>query len=314
MSKLKIASLANLAGPATGHVARLGAANARMLADTIECTYTRQFEQAASRSQMLRETAAKIQAAAEKAAKGGTRAGGREHLKGHFIERLDVSTYNAKNRFTGKNSSRGRTRTTARMTLAASSTASSPRSSTATCPVAISLRTALSTQPRARRTPSWGIGAMGAGGMAATAALGTSAGTAAAASAGAAGTAALGAASAAWVPQVPRSPARWAGSPSRQLPRWWLALLRRRAPASSSARVLSARAIASGRTSTSARRAPTTSPRSRSRPPNSTRTAPRPPALSSSRSNRSLERADAFTVSELDDIDALVGKLGPRTW
>jgi HEPN domain-containing protein len=91
-----------LAGAATGHVGASRAANARMVAETIESTYTRQAAQAASRSSFLQETAARVQAAAEKAAKAGTRAGGREHLKGHFIERLDVSTYNAKNRLTGK--------------------------------------------------------------------------------------------------------------------------------------------------------------------------------------------------------------------
>ena len=42
--------------------------------------------------------AAKVQAAAV----DGARAGDREHLKGRFIERLDVSTYNAKNGLTGK--------------------------------------------------------------------------------------------------------------------------------------------------------------------------------------------------------------------
>jgi len=91
-----------LAGAATGHVAASRAANARMVAETIESTHTRQAAQAASRSTFLQETAAKVQAAAEKTAKEGTRAGCREHLKGHFIERLDVSTYNAKNRLTGK--------------------------------------------------------------------------------------------------------------------------------------------------------------------------------------------------------------------
>jgi hypothetical protein len=90
------------AGTATGHAAASRAANARMVGETVERTHTRQAAQAASRSSFLRDTAAKVQAAAEKAAQEGTRAGGREQLKGHFIERLDVSTYNANNRLTGK--------------------------------------------------------------------------------------------------------------------------------------------------------------------------------------------------------------------
>jgi hypothetical protein len=73
-----------------------------MVAETIESTHTRQAAQAVSRSSFLQETAAKVQAAARKAAEEGARAGGREQLKGHFIERLDISTYNAKNRLTGK--------------------------------------------------------------------------------------------------------------------------------------------------------------------------------------------------------------------
>jgi hypothetical protein len=88
----------DVAGPATGHVAESRAANASMVAETIESSYTRQAAQGVSRSSFLQDTAAKVQAAAEE----GTRAGGREHLKGHVIERLGVSTYNAKNGLTGK--------------------------------------------------------------------------------------------------------------------------------------------------------------------------------------------------------------------
>jgi hypothetical protein len=73
-----------------------------MVADTIERTHTAQAARAASRSTFVKERAGAIKSTAEKAAQEGTRAGGREQIKGHFIEALDIKTYNAKNRLTGK--------------------------------------------------------------------------------------------------------------------------------------------------------------------------------------------------------------------
>jgi len=90
------------AGAATGRRAVDRAANAQLVAETIERTHTAQAAKAASRSQFLKDRAGAIQKAAEEAVEQGKHAGGREQLKGHFIEALDVKTYNAKGRLAGK--------------------------------------------------------------------------------------------------------------------------------------------------------------------------------------------------------------------
>jgi hypothetical protein len=119
----------NLAGPATEHVAESRAANAGMVAQTIGSSYTRQDAQGVSRSSFLQDTAAKAQAAAQKAAKEGAGAGGREHLKGHVIERLDASTYNARMGSQTRCSTRGQAQGISPATLVAISRASSPAAS-----------------------------------------------------------------------------------------------------------------------------------------------------------------------------------------
>jgi hypothetical protein len=90
------------AGAALGNRAVDRADNARMVAETIERTHTRQAAKAASRSQFVKERAGAIKSAAEKAATEGGRAGGREQIGGHFKEALDVKKYNATNRLTGR--------------------------------------------------------------------------------------------------------------------------------------------------------------------------------------------------------------------
>jgi hypothetical protein len=89
-------------GAAVGKRAVDRATNARMVADTIERTHPAQVAKAASRSGFVKDRAGAIKKAAEKAAQEGTRAGGREQIKGHFIEALDVKTYNDKGRWVGK--------------------------------------------------------------------------------------------------------------------------------------------------------------------------------------------------------------------
>lgn len=89
-------------GSVAGKTAVNRAANARMVADTIERTHTRQAAKAASRSQFLKARAGSIKQAAERASKEGRHLGGREQLKGHFIEALDVKSYNAKGRLIRK--------------------------------------------------------------------------------------------------------------------------------------------------------------------------------------------------------------------
>jgi hypothetical protein len=89
-------------GAAIGSSTASRAKDAGRVIEAIERTHTKQVGQAASRSKAVREVAAKVKAAADRAAVEGGRSGGMEQLKGHFVEILDVDTYNAKNRLTGK--------------------------------------------------------------------------------------------------------------------------------------------------------------------------------------------------------------------
>jgi hypothetical protein len=78
------------------------AKSARRVARTIEHTHPKQAAKAKSTAAFVRDRAGQIRDGAAKAAAEGTKAGGREQLKGHFIEALDVDTYNAKNLLNGK--------------------------------------------------------------------------------------------------------------------------------------------------------------------------------------------------------------------
>lgn len=89
-------------GAAVGKRAVDRAANARLVADTIERTHPAQAATAASRPEFVKDRAGAIKKAAQEAARQGKRAGGREQVKGHFIEALDVQTYGAKGRAVGK--------------------------------------------------------------------------------------------------------------------------------------------------------------------------------------------------------------------
>lgn len=93
---------AKQAGPLVGKRAVDRAANAGMVADTIERTHSAQAAKAASRSTFVKERAGTIKKAAAAAIEQGKRSGAREQLKGHFIEALDVKTYGARGRFAGK--------------------------------------------------------------------------------------------------------------------------------------------------------------------------------------------------------------------
>ena len=72
------------------------------MAETIERTHTRRIAQAASKESFVGERAQDVRKAAARAARKGTTGGPREQLKGHFIEALDISAYNARGRLPGK--------------------------------------------------------------------------------------------------------------------------------------------------------------------------------------------------------------------
>jgi hypothetical protein len=88
--------LSGQVGAAAGQRALDGAANARMVAETIERVHCRRAAAAASRSDFLRQCAGEIRDAAQRAAETGSHAGAHHQLRGHFIEALDVHLHNAK--------------------------------------------------------------------------------------------------------------------------------------------------------------------------------------------------------------------------
>ena len=98
----EVREIGQQAGIVVGKHAVDRAANAKMVADTIERIDTWQVAQAASKPDFLKSRAGEITEAAKRAAAEGRPAVVRERLKGHFIEALDVKTYNAKGKLAGK--------------------------------------------------------------------------------------------------------------------------------------------------------------------------------------------------------------------
>src|SRR3954471_14873232 len=98
----EVREIGQQAGIVVGKHAVDRAANAKMVADTIERVHTLQVAQAASKSDFLKSRAGELTEAAKRAGAEGRHAGAREQLKGHFIEALDVKTYNAKGKLAGK--------------------------------------------------------------------------------------------------------------------------------------------------------------------------------------------------------------------
>lgn len=90
------------AGVAVGSRAVARTKDAGRVVEAIERTHTRQVGQATVKRKAIKDVASKVKTAADRAAVDGGRGGGMEQLKGHFIEILDVDTYNAKNKLTGK--------------------------------------------------------------------------------------------------------------------------------------------------------------------------------------------------------------------
>lgn len=101
-SSIARTAAAGTAGTAAGRQASARAADAKRVADAIKHTHSAKVAQASSAGDFVKQRAGDIRSAAQKAAAEGGKAGGREQLKGHFIEALDVQHYNAKNLLRGK--------------------------------------------------------------------------------------------------------------------------------------------------------------------------------------------------------------------
>ena len=78
------------------------AGDARLVVESIERSHCRRVAQTASRADFFKQRAGEIHEGALRAAREGSYPGGREALKGHFIEALDIKTYNTANRLAGK--------------------------------------------------------------------------------------------------------------------------------------------------------------------------------------------------------------------
>lgn len=89
-------------GAAAGHRAVHRADDAKRVIKAIERTHTRQVGKAAAKAEATKAAASKVRSASERALAEGRRSGGFEQLKGHFVEILDVDSYNAKNKLVGK--------------------------------------------------------------------------------------------------------------------------------------------------------------------------------------------------------------------